>query len=412
MTDQASVLPADRRFGESAGVDRREAARSLGRIEVYENPADASLAWAELEAIAPASAYQTRKWLVPWIETVGRQSGVCPMIVVAHGTNGSPVALFPFGIVHHGSVRLVNFLGGRDSNTNLGLIRPDTQLNKSDIVSLLRAAAHKARMKPDAFVLSNQPKSWEGVLNPLALLQHQRSPSECHSATLNPNGENFVDERLSADACKKLRKKRKRLSELGPVSHIVARTPDDVARIIDAFFAQKLERFRQKNISSDFEAPETRQFLLRACLDGVASDNPAIELHALAAGDRIVAVYAGAPHRGRFHAMINSFDVDPEVARTSPGDLLLMSMMQTMCDRNYEAFDLGIGEARYKSSWCDQSEPLLDTLYGVTLKGHAYVLCESARLRLKGYIKQNEWAWKTVQKLRESSAARTTRRTR
>lgn len=401
MNDQASVLSADRRFGEWAGVDRREAACSLDRIEVYENLADASIAWAELEATAPASAYQTRKWLVPWIETVGRRSGVLPMIVVAYGTKGSPVALFPFGIVHLGSVRLVTFLGGCDSNTNLGLIRPDTQLDKSDIVSLLRTAAHKARLKPDAFVLSNQPKSWEGVLNPLALLEHQRSPSDCHSATLNPNGGNFVDERLSADARKKLRKKRKKLSELGPVSHIVARNPDDVVRIIDAFFAQKLERFRQKNISSDFEAPETRQFLLRACLDGVASDNPAIELHALAAGDRIVAVYGGAPHRGRFHAMINSFDGDPEVARTSPGDLLLMSMMQTMCDRGYKAFDLGIGEARYKSSWCDQSEPLLDTLYGVTLKGHAYVRYESARLRVKRYVKQNEWAWKTVQKLRE-----------
>ena len=401
MNDQASVSAADRRFAKWAGADRREAARSLGRIEVYENPADASFAWTELEAIAPASAYQTRKWLVAWLETIGRRSGVLPMIVVAYGTNGPPVALFPFGIVRQGSVHLVNFLGGCDSNTNLGLIRPGTQLDKSGIVALLRTAAHKARLKPDAFVLSNQPKSWEGVLNPLVLLHHQRSPSDCHSATLNPNGGNFVDERLSADARKKFRKKRKKLAELGPVLHIVARSPDDVVRIMDAFFGQKLERFRRKNISSDFETPETRQFLLRACLDGVASGNPAIELHALAAGDRIVAVYGGAPHSGRFHAMFNSFDLDPEVARTSPGDLLLMAMMQTMCDRGYEAFDLGIGEARYKSSWCDRSEPLLDTLYGVTLKGHAYVLCESARLRLKRYVKQNEWAWKTVQKMRK-----------
>ena len=98
--------------------------------------------------------------------------------------------------------------------------------------------------------------------------------------------------------------------------------------------------------------------------------------------------------------MINSFDPDPEIARTSPADLLLMSMMQTMCDRGYKVFDLGIGEARYKSSWCDRSEPLVDVLYGITLKGQAYVLGESAWLRMKRYVKQNEWAWKTVQKLR------------
>ena len=207
----------------------RATASRLGRIEVYENPADALAAWRELEAVAPASAYQTRKWLVPWIETIGRASGICPLIVVAHGANDVPVALFPFGIVQHGGVRLVNFLGGRDSNSNLGLIRPGTRLDRSDLVALLHAAARKARLQPDAFVLSNQPASWEGVANPFALLAHQRSPSECHSATLIPNdAASFVKERLSGNLRKKLRKKRKKLSEWGPVSHIVARTPADV----------------------------------------------------------------------------------------------------------------------------------------------------------------------------------------
>ena len=114
MTDQSSVLSADHRYRVDA--DRRQAALSLGRIAVYEDPADAAAAWTELEAIAPASAYQTRKWLVSWIETIGRSIDVCPMIVVAHGTNDSPVALFPFGIVRQGRVRLATFLGGCDSN--------------------------------------------------------------------------------------------------------------------------------------------------------------------------------------------------------------------------------------------------------------------------------------------------------
>jgi CelD/BcsL family acetyltransferase involved in cellulose biosynthesis len=401
MIGQASVLPTGTSLGKRAGVNRREAARNLGRIELYENPADALTAWTELEAIAPTSAYQTYKWLAPWIEIVGRPRGVCPMIVVCHGANDLPVALFPFGIVQHGNIRLVNFLGGRDSNLNFGLIRPHIQFDQSDIETLLHTAADNARLKPDAFVFVNQPSSWEGVPNPFAQLPHQRSPSECHSATLGLNGVDFVNERLSGDARRKLRKKRKKLSEMGAVSHLVAKTPSDVARIIDAFFAQKLERFRQKKLSSDFDALEMRQFLMCACLDGLATGNPTIELHALVSGNRIVAVYAGTPHHGRFYAMINSFDPDPEIARTSPGDLLLMSMMQMMCDRGYKVFDLGIGEARYKSSWCDQAEPLVDVLYGITLKGHAYVLGETARLKVKRYVKQNEWAWRAVQKLRQ-----------
>ena len=102
--------------------------------------------------------------------------------------------------------------------------------------------------------------------------------------------------------------------------------------------------------------------------------------------------------------MINSFDNDPEIGRTSPGDPLLMSMMETMCDRAFRAFDLGIGEARYKSSWCDHTDYLFDTLHPVTLKGRAYVMRESFRLRAKRFVKQNPWAWKLAQKAREMAA--------
>ena len=391
-------------MGASPAASRREGARSLGRIDVFENPADALDAWRELEAIAPASAYQSMRWLLPWIEVIGKPAGVTPMIVVAHGANGAPVALLPFGVVQQGSIRLINFLGGRDSNSNVALIRPGVHFDRADVISLLRAAAMKSRLKPDAFVLSNQPENWEGAPNPLALLPHQRSPSECHSATLGPDAAAFLAERLSTDTRKKLRKKRKKLGDWGPVAHKVARDAADVRAILDAFFAQKLERFRQKNISSEFETPESRQFLETACMSGLETGAPAIELHALTAGEKIVAVYAGTPHRGRFHAMINSFDPDPEIGRTSPGDLLLMSMMEMMCNRGYRAFDLGIGEARYKSSWCDQSEHLFDTLHGVTLKGRAFVMREGARLRAKRFVKQNPWAWTLAQKFREMMA--------
>lgn len=401
MTGQSSLLSAAARLASQTGITRGAATRNLARVAVYENMADAQSAWSELEAIAPATAYQTYRWLASWIETVGRAKGICPTIVVCYGADDRPVALFPFGIVQQGKVRLATFLGGRDSNLNLGLIRPHVQFERSDVETLLHSAAGKARLKPDAFVLVNQPRNWDGVANPLAQLPHQRSPSECYSATLGANGADFVNERLSGEARRKLFSKRKRLSEMGAVAHIVAKTPDDVARIVDAFFAQKLERFRQKNVSSDFDAPESRQFLMRACLEDLAGGTPTIELHALVSGNRIVAVYAGTPHRDRFFAMINSFDLDPDIARTSPADLLLMSMMQTMCGCGYKAFNLGIGEARYKSTWCDRAEPLIHVLYGITLKGHAYVLAESAWLKMKRYVKQNDWAWNTVQKLRQ-----------
>jgi len=118
------------RHDETASVERREAASRFGRIEVYEDPADAAAVWTELEAspqprlsdASMALALARHHWAI---------NCVCPMIVVAYGTNHSPVALFSFGLFAR-RVRLVNFLGGCDSNSNLGL-PAGTQLDKSDI---------------------------------------------------------------------------------------------------------------------------------------------------------------------------------------------------------------------------------------------------------------------------------------
>src|SRR5205807_5237103 len=94
-------------------------------------------AWAELEQIAPISVYQTRRWLRPWCETVGRAAGVEPMLVVARDRQDVPVALLPFGSRRRGLIRIVDFLGAKDSNANLGLFRPGLAWTAADIAALI-----------------------------------------------------------------------------------------------------------------------------------------------------------------------------------------------------------------------------------------------------------------------------------
>ena len=90
----------------------------------------------------------------------------------------------------------------------------------------------------------------------------------------------------------------------------------------------------------------------------------------------------------------------PEIARCSPGEVLLSLLVESKCRQGLKAFDLGIGEGRYKSTWCDRAEPLFDTLVPLTAKGRIFVMAEAARRRLKRVVKQNERLWKLAQDLR------------
>lgn len=357
--------------------------------------------WAELETVAPAPIYQTRRFMVPWFDTMGREAGLTAMIIVVRDAGGAPLALLPLAISRLWGLQVAQFLGGKDSNSNTGLFRPDYAPDADEMLAILKRAAGKARPRPDLYFLSNQPMTWDDRVNPLSRLPHQFSPSMCHSTALMADSEAFRNARLSADNRKKLRYKTRKLEEMGPLRLLTARTREEAGRILEAFYEQKLQRFDDKNISSGFDSPQSRAFFARTCISRIGDRESSVELHALLCDGRIIASYGGGEHRGRFHCMFNSFDADPAYSRFSPGDVLLSMLIERKCRQGLHSFDLGIGEGRYKQSWCDQAEALFDTLIGLTAKGRLVASLVAARQALKRAVKQSSWAWPLIVKLRE-----------
>ncbi len=391
MHPQALTLDAP------AAPVQRAAAGAFARVEVRRQ-ADATVreAWSTLERAAPCSIYQTRAWLLPWVETLGADAGIAPAFVLAWGGDGSVVALLCLGLRRRGPLRVASFLGGKDSNFSLGLFRPGTRWSAGDLRRLLQSAARE--IGADAFVFANQPFDWNGAANPLAALPHQLSPSAAYGTALIPDVDGFLAGKLSKDARKKLRKNVARLAETGALAYGVAATPSTRARVLDAFFRQRLERFRAQGIASSFENPMMRVFLERAATPG--ADGFGLELHYLAAGERIVAVYGGAAHAGRWSGMFNAFDTDPDIAKTSPGELLLMKVIAAQCLAGHTHFDLGVGEARYKARFCGTALPLFDSFIPATPLGWLFTEAAAGVLRLKRRIKQNPRLFRWAKRVR------------
>lgn len=371
------------------------------RVATYTDTNEALDAWEELERVASASIYQTRRFLIPWLVTMGKASGLTPVIGIVYDESNRPLALFPLASRRNRGIRVLEFLGGKDSNANMPLIRPGVQFNAEMTNHVLALIAQGTPQSPDLFILQNQPFEWEGVPNPLALLPHQISPSACHSTDLLPDSEAFRSERLSADARKKIRYKSRKLAELGTLKFVTARTKDEASQILEAFYAQKRQRFDDKNISSGFDSTESRQFFARTCISRIGEREASVELHALLCDNQIIATYGGGVHRQRFHGMFNSFESNGEHARFSPGDVLLSMLVESKCRQGLQVLDLGSGEGRYKQSWCNRTEPLFDTILGLTAKGKAWSLLAGGKQSLKRLIKQSSWAWPLAQKLRE-----------
>ena len=376
----SGLRPADATPGAS-GI-----ARAFDSVEVHSNAAPVLKAWTELEQAAPVSIYQTRAWLLPWIETLASPAGLSPRFVLARAADARPVALLCLGLGKRGSLRVASWLGGKDSNFNMALVAPASSWTTRELTRLLRAAAGElGREAPDLLVLVNQPQTWAGVANPFAMMPHQASPSAAYATTLTSDAESLFGEKLSSDARKKLRKKEAKLAALGPVTHVVASGAAEREELLDAFLKLRNARFRAQHISSPFEAKEMAAFIAAAS----AGEQAGIELHALKVGARIVAVYGGAAWQGQWSGMFNAFDMDPAIAAASPGDLLLQRIVAKCCHDGLQRFDLGIGAARYKSAVCDEEIALFDTFVPLSAAGHALKLALAAKQKVKGAVKRD-----------------------
>lgn len=399
MLDAATLRPPNSAEASPPTLKSDGHPASFERIEICRDPEDALDAWHKLETNSAISPYQTRRWLLPWIHSTGRSTGVSPFLVIAYDAEDEPVALLPLGLWRQGFLTICGFLGGKDSNFNLGLFRQDTRWTRGEIQRLLKDAARAGDLAVDLFAFRNQPLEWEGTANPLADLPGQPSPSFAHKVTLTPDPEDYFKQNLSRELRKKLRQKTARMKALGPVEYRIARSPAEAERILDAFVAQRRARSAALGLNPT-DLPLQRRFLEHASV--ASGPDPAVELHALYCGERILATFAGTILKQRFCGMVMSFDSNPELLRTSPGELLLAALIRSKCEAGLTVFDLGIGEARYKDTYCPDPEPLFDSLVGISARGSLFALAERLRLHAKRSVKQSAWAWKLVQALRKT----------
>jgi CelD/BcsL family acetyltransferase involved in cellulose biosynthesis len=166
-----------------------------------------------------------------------------------------------------------------------------------------------------------------------------------------------------------------------------AETEAEAETVLDAFFRQKAQRLDALGITNPFALPRTQRFLREAARSGLARGTPALEIWALWAGDRVAAAFGGCSDGHRLSGTFISFEPDPVMMRSSPGELLVRDLVRASCKRGLTIFDLGIGDEGYKRHYCPQVEPRIETVLAVTLAGQIALPVLDGIRGLKNYVK-------------------------
>ena len=373
----------------------------FARVEIFDDLAAAEDVWRRLEQQdALATPYQRFDLLAAWQRQVGTRNGVRPFIVAGFDAGGLPVFVWPLGRRQTGPFGVVSFLGGKHVNFNFALWRRDivADLAADDLRAILDHMSAQGGV--DICNLLRQPRSWEGVFNPFALLLHQPSPSDSLRLTLGAPGEDLIKAVLSSAMRGRLRTKERRLQRLSGYRYLHATNAMDVDRLLDAFFPLKAAHMAAQALPNIFAEPGNEAFLRECCHHGLREGNPLIEIHALEGDGELLALFAGTSDGRRFSGMFNTYTLSDN-ARQSPGLILLTHIIANLADRSLQSFDLGVGEARYKTFFCKEPEPLLVGFLPLTPLGKLAAIAAREGSRMKRHIKQSRALWSLFQKLRQ-----------
>jgi CelD/BcsL family acetyltransferase involved in cellulose biosynthesis len=379
------------------------AARHLA-VEVVEDLGAVEDLWRALQDEAVCSPYQRFDWVRSYVDALAAEEGFLPRIVVVRSEAGRPLLILPLALCRRFGATVASFLGGRQANFNLPIMAPG--LAQGMQPSELKRVLHEAgrALGADVFTFLSLPLAWRGEPNPLVTFGGPASANDGFKLSLSANPDQTLARAFRGETRKKMRKKLRLLAELGEVRSWRAETADKAETILAAFFQQKARRFRHMGIENPFKA-SVQTFIRQASLAGVAEGHPAIELHALSLGERIIATFGGTGDRWRFCGMFNSFDTSEDVMRFSPGELLLSDVIRHQCGVGRQVFDLGVGEARYKTSLCDEVEELIDVFLPLTLRGRAFATASEHAVAAKRFVKHTPWAMRTTAMLRGLKAA-------
>lgn len=352
--------------------------------------AEAEAEWRSLEVAGLATPYQRHDWVRAYARHVMPGGDEAVKVIRIAQPGGRAVALLPLSVQRCFGFRIARMIGGKHANFQMPVMQAGfADAAGADDVRACLGQAAKALGGVDAFLFHCQPAAWEGRRNPFALLGAQPSPSQAYRLPLQADCEAALRESMSSHARKKHKNKRARFMELGPSRLILAADAAERQRILEAFLRQKAQRFAQMGVPDPFAQGGMRSFLEEASAGTADGAGPALSLYGLELNGAIVATYVGAVHGPRFSGMATSFALDPAVMKVSPGEILLVDVIRSECARGRAMFDLGVGEARYKTTICSETEELVDGFIAVSPQGEALAAAARWTQALKGRVKRS-----------------------
>jgi CelD/BcsL family acetyltransferase involved in cellulose biosynthesis len=318
--------------------------------------------------------FQSREFLDIWLDTIGKASGVEPCFVVVRDPDRRPVLYLPLIIETKFNVRLLRFMDCGVADYNAPIVAADRTLSRqefhdvwADVLALLPGF--------DVIDLKKIASDVAGAVNPLTYLDCTPFGDSGHAIALTRLRDQTDTRRAVVRLRRKLQTHAKGLSQIGEPRFIVNPDAAEAAPVAERLLELKRQKFQRTSTPDFLSAPGVERFYREMMSPGRLGT--IAHLSALTIGDTVASAHLGFIGRGRFYYIFPAYDT--AFGRYRVGHLLMQHLVDQSVAQDFDAFDLGIGDASYKNKWATHHLALHSHERAATAAGRVYLQMRRVR---------------------------------
>jgi CelD/BcsL family acetyltransferase involved in cellulose biosynthesis len=365
------------------------------RVTRFDSFDDAAPAWRRLEDRGSFHGVQRFCWLAHWHATVGRGL-VDQVCIVLVELAEQPLLLLPLGVIRFGPAACLTWLGGDITDYHGPVLSRDySRRVTSEDFAFIWSAVHEVLPAHDAIRLHKQPERIGAQSNPFLNLPGSAGHAVNHWSLLEGTWDEFhsrqVRPRLRGDS----RRKRRRLSEMGRLEFVVARSTEEMRTISECMIGQKVARYQSTGTYSLFNDDAYRSFFLEP--SEALLESGMLHVSALRLDEHHLATHWGIVSGRRFYFIMAGF-AEGEWKRYSPGRLLIEDLFRWCFEAGVDEFDFTIGDEAFKQIWSNRRSRLFRYIEARNLRGTAFTIRE----RCADWIRSRPVLHRGVSRLRNA----------
>ncbi len=335
--------------------------------------------WRALQARGLATPFQTLEWCERLYAGPGAARNAEPIVaVVSDAASGEDLALLPLARTRRGALSLITFadfglsdyafpvMAGAFSSAGAAWLRRrlPAVLPAADVI-------HFEKMLP----------AHAGAPNPLIAPGKAKEMSLGGWVRRLPADWEDFEPSLTKRSRRALRQRGGKLERLGEVRHFLLRGGEDAGRLLDSLRRMRMARFAALGRDDAFADEAVYAFYRDLAESGAGGLGL---LSALKLDGEVAAVVFGVMRGKRFYMLAMAFRQDnDELAKCSPGLVLVHRTMKALHEEGLEVYDFTIGDERYKHTFGAHREALLEHVRPLTAKGRLFAAGKEARRRAR-----------------------------